>query len=100
MIDAQVFNRTCKAIRIERSNNCHSERSEVLCAIARLSRDESAFCYAAHNLTTCTIPVFDVQSTYFVITVASTFIPGRSTATSGEILSTMIFTGMRCTTFT
>ena len=36
----------------------------------------------------------------FVTTVASTFIPGRRIAFSCEIGSNMIFTGMRCTTFT
>src|ERR1700739_1199106 len=44
--------------------------------------------------------VCSTKSLYFVITVASTFMPGRSTATSGGMGSRTIFTGMRCTTLT
>lgn len=44
------------------------------------------------------LPTFDFR--YFVITMASTFIPGRNTALSGGIGSSTIFTGILCTTFT
>src|SRR5256885_298253 len=37
---------------------------------------------------------------YSVTMVASTFMPGRRIALSGEMGSNTIFTGMRCTTFT
>ncbi len=37
---------------------------------------------------------------YFVIIVASTFIPGRRILLPPGIGSNMIFTGIRCTTFT